>query len=468
MLPILVWFRNDLRLADNPALHFAVQSGRPIIPVYIWSPDEEAPWAPGAAARWWTHHSLLDLKDQLAAKVCPLIIIKGKSLESLQSLVHETGAVAIVWNRRYEPKVIKRDAKIKQALQEKGIEVKTFNGSLIKEVGSVLTKNDTPYKVFTPFYRALMAQDEPNEPLPEPKKIKGYKNAPSSLAVEELKLLPLIKWDEGFYENWNPTRAGALEQIANFSKKGLKDYPGGRDIPGQAGTSRLSPYLHHGNLGPNETWWAIRNFAEGRPGFATAADAWIRQLVWRDFANHLLYHFPHTPEKPLNPSFEDFPWENNPAKLKAWYKGETGYPLVDAGMKELWKTGWMHNRVRMVTASFLIKHLQVDWRKGADWFWDTLVDANLANNTMGWQWVSGSGADASPYYRIFNPIAQGERFDSEGDYTRHWLPELKNLPKKQLYSPWNSPLDAPNYPPPLVDHASARKAALEAYGTTKE
>jgi deoxyribodipyrimidine photo-lyase len=426
----IVWFRNDLRLSDNPALAEAAGRG-PVLPVFIWAPDEEGDWPPGAASRWWLHHSLAALDRALRRHRSRLIVRRGPTAAALHELAEETGADAVLWNRRYEPVITARDAALKQALQG----ARSLPGNLLHEPWTVQTRTGGPYQVFTPFWRAVEAMGDPGTPLPEPSLVPSER-WPASLSVEELGLLPEIPWDEGLAATWTPGERGALERLGTFSERARR-YGDERDIPAAEATSRLSPHLHHGEVSARQVWHTVRD-AAGR-----AAEPFLRQLAWRDFAHHLLYHFPHTTEAPLRPAFAEMPWRHDAEGLQDWQRGRTGYPLVDAGMRQLWETGWMHNRVRLVAASFLTKHLLIDWREGARWFWDTLVDADLANNSLGWQWVAGSGADAAPYHRIFNPTAQADRFDGDGRYRDRWLDGDTRQP--------------------IVEHAAARERALAAY-----
>jgi len=421
----IVWFRLDLRLADNPALQAAVERGRPVIPVYIWVPEEEGKWPPGAASRWWLHHSLAALDASLRQRGSRLIIRRGPSLETLRALMQETGADTVFWNRRYEPAIIARDKTIKA-----GLPAESFNSALLFEPWEL-----KPYRVFTPFWKACLAKGLISHPVG-----RAVPSAPSrwpaSVPLNELQLLPKLDWARGF--DWEPGEAGARKLLQRFNPS---RYTAERDRPDLRGTSRLSPHLHFGEIGPRQIWAAlVKNADQSGWGY-------LRQLGWREFAHHLLYHFPHTADEPLRPEFAKFPWQPDRKQLRAWQRGQTGYPLVDAGMRELWSTGWMHNRVRMVVASFLVKDLLISWQDGAHWFWDTLVDADLANNTLGWQWVAGSGADAAPFFRIFNPTSQAEKFDPRGEYARHWVPE---------------PVA------PIVDHAVARKRALAALEKIKK
>lgn len=450
----LVWFRRDLRLADNPALSAAALRGA-VVPVFIWSPDEEAPWQPGAASRWWLHHALTALRDELTKRGLRLVIRSGASLEVLRALARETKATGVCWNRLYEPAVIARDSAIKQVLRDDGLDVRSYNGALLNEPWEVLTQTEKPYQVFTPYHRACLARGAPSAPLAAPN-LKSQITNFKSESVESLGLLPKIKWDSGLRAAWQPGEAGAQKMLTKFASH-CSDYAGRRDFPhDDEGTSRLSPHLHFGELSPRQVWHAAQDAA------GAGAAPFQRQLVWRDFAHLLLFHFPHTDRAPLRPEFRDFPWARNEELLAAWHKGRTGFPIVDAGMRELWASGTMHNRVRMIVASFLVKDLLIPWQRGAAWFWDTLVDADLANNSLGWQWTAGCGADAAPYFRIFNPASQAAKFDPQGAYIRRWLPELESWPTAWLH---DAALAAPQkkYPRPVVDHAAARARALSAY-----
>ncbi|MDC8015196.1 cryptochrome/photolyase family protein [Tahibacter soli] len=473
MSTAIVWFRRDLRLADNPALDAALAAHARVLPLYIHAPDEEAPWEPGAASRWWLHHSLAALADDLARRGARLHIARGASLDVLQALAHATGADAVYWNRLYEPAIVARDKRVKHELRAQGTAAHSHNGAMFAEPWEIETGQGGPYRVFTPYWRKLRATLEPRTPLPAPARIDAPALA-GSLALDALGLLPRIPWDTGFHENWTPGEAGAHAALADFCGDGLVDYATDRDRPDLPGTSRLSPHLHFGEISPRQIHWQLDAYARdagGRTqGLRAAAEPYLRELGWRDFSLHLLYHFPHTPERNLNPAFDAFPWApRDDDALAAWRRGRTGVPIVDAGMRELWHTGWMHNRVRMVVASFLTKNLRQHWSHGARWFWDTLVDADLANNTQGWQWTAGTGADASPYFRIFNPVSQGERFDPDGSYVRRWVPELARFPAKLVHEPWKDAtlLARSGYPEPVVDLKESREAALEAYQAMK-
>ncbi len=460
----LVWFRRDLRLADHPALQAALRAGHTPVPVYVDAPDEEAPWQPGAASRWWLHHSLAALDTELRELGSSLVLCTGESLAELTRLVDVNGASAVYWNRLYDPVVTRRDSAIKEALRQRGIVVESHAAQLVAEPWEIRNGSGDPYRVFTPFWRTLQKHLPLPEPLPAPTSLPPH--AVSGCPLADLKLLPRINWDQGFYPHWTPGAAGAQEALEQFTGAALEGYAGERDRPDRPGTSRLSPHLHFGELSPRQiSWRLLRN---ATPAQRELAEPYLRQLGWRDFGQHLLYHFPHTSEQPLQATFARFEWaEPDPSRLRAWQRGRTGIPIVDAGMRELWTTGWMHNRVRMIVASFLTKNLRYHWLQGARWFWDTLVDADLANNTQGWQWTAGSGADAAPYFRIFNPIAQAERFDPLGAYVRQHVPELAHLSAEHIHQPWTVG-GVRGYPKPVVDLKASREAALAAYGALRQ
>jgi deoxyribodipyrimidine photo-lyase len=473
----VVWFRHDLRVADNPALIAAIARGGPVIPLFIWSPEEEGKWPPGAASRWWLHFSLKALEKQLKAIGSRLIICQGKTQHALQQILSATDASAVFWNRRYEPGAIHRDTAVKSALKRMGVFAESHNGSLLYEPWDIKNKTGGAYKVFTPFSKACLAYSEPAQPLAAPQHLAKPAKWPESLHVDELRLLPKIHWDAGFHAAWHPGADAAETALAAFCPKGVREYAADRNRPDHSGTSRLSPALHIGELSPRQIWHSVSKSLHEKPAAPLEGEPYLRQLLWREFAHHLLFHFPQTPTEPLRNEFSEFPWRSDAKGLKAWQQGLTGYPIVDAGMRELWTTGWMHNRVRMIVASFLIKDLLLPWQAGADWFWDTLVDADLPNNTLGWQWTAGCGADAAPYFRIFNPTTQGEKFDPEGSYVRRWIPELADLSTKWIHQPAAAPplelLEAKiklgtTYPRPIVDHDMARKRALEALQTIRQ
>jgi deoxyribodipyrimidine photo-lyase len=469
----LVWFRQDLRLSDNPALAAAIERGYAVIPVFIWAPAEEGSWRLGAASQWWLDRSLAALSFELEKLGSRLIIRRGPTIAALKDLLQESGATAVFWNRRYEPAAVARDREVKSTLRERGITAESFNGSLLFEPWTIQNSGGGHFRVFSAFWRACLARAAVAPLKDAPKTLYSSGNWPRSLAPTELELAPTADWGRGLAETWQPGESGAKNQLKRFRNATLEDYKSGRDNPGILGTSRLSPHLHFGEVSAAELWRAI----DGSPIAAgPAREAYLRQIGWREFAYQLLFHHPESPAHALRPEFVAFPWKADPVSFNAWTRGRTGYPLVDAGMRELWHSGWMHNRVRMVASSFLVKHLLIGWQAGAAWFWDTLVDADLANNTLGWQWVAGCGADASPYFRIFNPVIQGEKFDPTGGYVRRWIPELQGLPNEWIHRPWEAPISilgkagvelGITYPLPVIEHAQARKRALAALKTAR-
>jgi len=474
--PTILWFRQDLRLSDNAALAAACARGGPVIPVYILDVPGEGTWAPGGASRWWLHHSLAALAARLAERGSRLIVATGNSQRVLEGLVRVTGAGAVYWNRRYEPATIARDSVIKTALVAGGVDAKSFNSALLFEPHTIANKQGNPFQVFTPFWRHCLSLEMPKPVSVPPGPLSAPPNWPDSLPLETLKLRPTIPWDRAFPGAWTPGEAGAMARLKAFFKEAVDRYAEERDVPGVEGVSRISPHLHFGEIGPRQIWAAARGLAIESGVFPSSrgASKFLAEVGWREFAHHLLFHFPRTPETPLRAEFSQFPWAEDPDGhlLAAWQRGKTGYPIVDAGLRQLWAIGWMHNRVRMVVASFLVKHLRLSWTHGAAWFWDTLVDADLASNTLGWQWSAGCGADAAPYFRIFAPVLQGEKFDPQGHYVRKWVPELARLPNDFIHQPWEAPPSVlaragvvlgTTYPNPVVDHATARAEALAAF-----
>ena len=466
----LVWFRHDLRLDDNPALRAALDQGFTPIPVYVHAPQEEGEWSPGAASLAWLHRSLAALDADLRARGSRLLLREGPSAPALQALVEQTGAVAVFWNRKYEPATQPRDASLKKRLREQGLQVESFNGCLLFEPWDLATQQGGPYKVFTPFWRSALARWRAPATWDAPGALPAFEDALPGESLDAWRLAPALGWDAGFWKVWTPGEAGAREALEVFIDGALNGYRTDRDRPDRTGTSRLSPHLHFGEIAP----WRITAELERARTAANSADmdGYIRELGWREFAYHLLHHFPQTTTQNLNPRFAHFDWAKvDPKALEAWQQGRTGVPIVDAGLRELWATGYMHNRVRMIVASYLTKHLRYHWLQGARWFWDTLVDADLANNTLGWQWTAGTGADAAPYFRVFNPVTQAEKFDPKGTYIAHWVPELAAVPVPLRFAPWEKPdvmsRIAPDYPRrPLVDLAEGREGALAAYRKT--
>ncbi len=465
--PVILWFRQDLRLADNPALGHAVKSGRPVVPVYIL--DQGSRVRPmGAASLWWLDKSLRALAESLKSHGAELILRRGDSESELRRLVEQTGAGAVAMNRLFEPDAFARDADIAHSLQADGIECKGFNGTLLCTPGKVLNGSGQPYKVFTPFMKALLSEATPPAHVAVPRQIKSVEGVASD-DIDDWGLHPTRPdWSKGF--TGTPGEAGAKAALDAFLSTAAKTYSRDRDLPGKAGTSRLSPHLHFGEISP----WLVVETARESKAAGKEAEKFISEIVWREFSAHLLAAFPQITTEAFRPEYDAMPWRKDAKSLKAWQAGKTGYPIVDAGMRELWATGIMHNRVRMIVASFLIKHLLIDWREGEAWFWDTLVDADLASNVQNWQWVAGSGADAAPYFRIFNPITQGEKFDADGTYVRRWVPEVRRVPDKWLHSPWTAPQEVlrevglrlgHDYPRPIVDHKEGRERALAALKT---
>ena len=464
----LVWFRQDLRLADNPALTSACEIG-PVLPIYILDETHSRPI--GGASRWWLHHSLAALDRAIGG----LAFLRGDPLSCLRAVIEATGATSVVWNRCYEPEAIQRDKEIKAALTAEGIGVKSFNGSLLYEPWEVETNSGGPFKVYSPFWRNIQ-QRSVSAPLRPPQIVRAERDGLGD-KLEDWALLPVRpNWAGGWGSLWSPGEAGASEQLAGFLASGIEGYSRLRDRPDLENVSRLSPHLHFGEISPRQVWAKARFAADKNPKLEKDIGKFLSEVAWREFSYHLLFHFPELPSQNWRSSFDAYPWRENERDLEAWQKGQTGYPIVDAGMRELWHTGYMHNRVRMVVASFLVKHLRLHWKHGEEWFWDTLVDANLANNSASWQWVTGSGADAAPYFRIFNPIVQGRKFDPDGAYIRKWCPELEELDTSVIFAPWEATLDqleaagiklGETYPQPMVDHPQARAAALAGYEAVK-
>ena len=474
--PTILWFRLDLRLADNAALAAALARGSAVIPVYILDDPGEGRWRPGSASRWWLHHSLSALDAALRRRGSRLILRRGESGAALKALVRETGAGAVYWNRRYEPASIERDGRVAGDLVVAGREANSFNSALLFEPPAIANKQGKPFQVFTPFWRQCQAQPVPGEIGVRRGRFPAPARWPRSFTFAELGLRPAVSWDTHLREAWSPGEAGALKRFRSFLARHLQDYNERREMPGMVGTSLLSPHLHFGEIGPRQIWATVRALSAESGVFPASrgAQRFLTEVGWREFAYHLLYHYPRAPEQPLRSEFSRFPWAQDAGegKLRAWQRGRTGYPIVDAGMRQLWATGWMHNRVRMIAASFLVKHLRLSWTHGAAWFWDTLFDADLANNTLGWQWSAGCGADAAPYFRIFNPVLQGRKFDAGGEYVRRWVPELAQLPAEFIHRPWEAPEAelaragvtlGETYPRPIVDHATARRDALKAW-----
>jgi deoxyribodipyrimidine photo-lyase len=470
--PVIFWFRQDLRLADNPGLLAAAESGRPLVAAFVLDDETPGLWRLGGAARWWLHHSLVALDRSLAALGGSLVLRRGKAAEAIPALVRETAAAAVYWNRCYEPFAVARDASLKRTVAESGIAVHSFNASLLYEPWTALNRQGKPFAVFAAFWRACLAQGAPSAPLPPARRLVF---APGSArnSLDAWRLTPSRpNWARGFDGRWTPGEAGAQRRLAEFLDHGARNYIGLRDRLDLNATSRLSPHLRFGEIGPRQVWHAIAAAGAAHSWPRQAVERFLSELGWREFAHSLLYHHPELPCAPLRTAFAQFPWQADANHLAAWQRGCTGYPIVDAAMRELWATGWMPNRARMIVASFLVKHLLIPWQDGQAWFWDTLVDADLANNATNWQWVAGCGVDAAPYFRIFNPVVQGEKFDPQGSYVRHWVPELAALANAYIHKPWLASASmlrsagitlGEHYPAPIVDHRLARRRALDAF-----
>lgn len=473
MNPTLLWLRRDLRLDDHPALMAALERGQPVIPVYIRDTDPESNQRSlGGASAWWLHGSLSALHNQLTAKGSRLILKSGTPLEVLQSLQAETGAEALYWSMTFDPADHHLDQSVKAWADDRGIECKRFNANLLYKPCTLQNKSGGFYKVFSPFWKACLASGEPAKPLPEPDQIKAPEIWPTSEPLDHWELTPSKPdWAQGLRTEWQPGAAGAKARLDDFFNAAMGGYAKGRDIPGTPGTSKLSPHLRFGEISPRAVWHAAKAVAGAR-GWEHSTEHFLRELGWREFSYELLNQNPDIAVTPIQPKFAAFPWRDDDHLMAAWRRGQTGVPIVDAGMRQLWATGWMHNRVRMIVGSYLVKNLLQPWQHGETWFWDTLVDADPASNTASWQWVAGCGADAAPYFRIFNPITQGERFDGNGDYVRHWVPEIAGLPNKYIQKPWEAgPLLlqeagiklGETYPEPVVDLKGSRERALAAF-----
>ena len=475
--PIIVWFRQDLRLNDNPALSAAVENGFPVIPLYILDDVNAEDWTMGGASRVWLHHGLNALNKDLSEH---LVIEQGDASKIIPALIKKTGASGIYWNRCYEPWRIARDKDIKADLESNDIDVQSFNGSLLWEPWHISTQAGTPYKVFTPYYRkGCLNQPAPREPLERSTRITYGETDGLGCAVNDLNLLPTKEgnWHETLAGHWDISEAGANQRLHDFLDDGLANYKTGRDHPADDNTSRLSPYLHFGMISPNTAWYAAQERGT-LEGWEKDMGHFLSELGWREFSYNLLYHFPKIVWENLQEKFDNFPWKSQESEdLYAWQKGMTGFPIVDAGMRQLYETGYMHNRVRMIVGSFLVKNMLTHWHQGETWFWDCLVDADLASNSASWQWIAGCGADAAPYFRIFNPMLQSKKFDGKGEYIRHFIPELKDMPDEHIHAPWEAPDGVlkmagvelgKDYPKPLMMHSDARDRAMEAYQSVRK
>ncbi len=476
--PVVLWFRNDLRLSDNRALTAAVKSGAAVVAVFVLDDETPGQWKAGGASRWWLNKSLASLAHDIEARGGRLILRRGSTAKELPRIAQEAGASAVYFTRSYEPSGVALEENLKADFDESGVDLKRYGGNLLREPEEMRTKTGDVYKVYTPFSKALMLNFEPPKAMPAPKQLLTPSKTLKSDKLASWGLHPAKPdWSAGFDEHWQPGEAGAQKKLKTFLDDAMASYKEDRNRPDLSGTSRLSPHLHFGEITPTQCWTAAAHACAGYKGAADRGyQTFVRELIWREFSNTLLFYWPDLPEVPFRPEFAAFPWRTDAALLKAWQRGQTGYPIVDAGMRELWHTGYMHNRVRMVVASFLIKHLMIPWQEGEAWFWDTLVDADLANNAASWQWVAGSGADAAPYYRIFNPVLQGVKFDPDGTYVKRWVPELKLLAADMIHAPWTAEpgllkasgvVLGKTYPHPIVDHTQARARALRAYEDVK-
>ena len=472
--PCIVWFRDDLRLSDHPALHAASRTGAPVICLYILDEMNSFPnaRAAGAAARWWLAQSLRALQEELTSIGSSLLLRRGPAAEIIVELARQTDAHAVFWNDIAQAPHQAVADQVARGLKEIGVNSRSFAGDLLVNPISIRNKEGRGLRVFTPFWRRVQASGDPPKPLPAPKSLHAAPNIASD-SLEKWHLEPTRPdWAGGLRETWKPGEISAQARLNAFLESNVAGYSANRDRPDRDGTSRLSPHLRFGEIGPRQVWHAARFAAAERPALSGDIDKLLSELGWREFCRHLLFDVPDLASRNLQPSFDTFPWRHDDAALRVWQRGQTGYPLVDAGMRELWHSGVMHNRVRMVVASFLVKHLLIDWREGEKWFWDTLVDADAGSNPANWQWVTGSGADAAPYFRVCNPVLQSEKFDAEGSYIRRWVPEIARLPAGLIHQPWRAPpleLAAAGieigktYPEPIIDHRAGRERALAAY-----
>ncbi len=477
--PVIVWFTNDLRLCDNAALTRAAASGRPIVPVFVLDEHTPGDRVMGAASHWWLERSLKSLSASISASNGNLVLRRGETVQALQALIDETGAGAVYFSRNHAPWSGSLEQRVASMCEGKSVECKRFAGFLMHDPASTLTGGGGPYKVYSPFSRKCFATLSPREPYSVPARLSF---STDEIATDNLQAWALYTaipdWAHQFESRWQPGEAGARDKLARFLEQPVQHYGTARNFPAEFATSRLSPHLHFGEVSPLQVWHACTHVMAASGARADeGGQVFLKEILWREFSYHLLHHWPELPSQPFKREFADFPWQSSSVLLQAWQQGQTGIPIVDAGMRELWATGWMHNRVRMIVASLLVKNLRIHWREGERWFWDTLVDADIGANAASWQWVSGCGADAAPYFRIFNPVLQGEKFDPDGTYVRKWVPELNDMHAKYIHKPWLAPESAltkaavelgKSYPRPIVDLGKTRDAALDAYKTIRK
>lgn len=454
--PVIMWFRQDLRTRDHAALNAAAAAGE-VICLYVLDDETPGKWRWGGASRWWLHRSLQSLSKNLK-----FVLRRGRADAVFADVIRETGAGAVYFTRDYAPWSPDLERRVKDVCESAGATCHRFGGYLLHEPETIRNGSGEPYKVYTPFSRACFAKGEPRLPATAAKPVIWQGNV-NSEDLQDWNLVPKHPdWSKGFEPGWQPGEEGARTGLSSFIEDGLAHYAEGRDRPDQSITSRLSPHLHWGEISPAQCWATVRGaMAKAQGKLDVAGEKYLKEILWREFSYSILHHWPNLPEAPFRQEFAAFPWRNDPDALRKWQQGMTGFPIVDAGMRELWATGTMHNRVRMIAASFLTKDLLLPWTEGAKWFWDTLVDADIASNSASWQWVAGCGADAAPYFRIFNPVLQGEKFDPDGAYVRKWVPELHDLPSNVIHRPWEAQgQHSGSYPPPMIDHGFARTRAL--------
>jgi len=474
MRTAMLWFRQDLRLADNSALHDALKQFDRVVMVYVHAPCELGEWSPGEASQWWLHHSLSSLESSVQKLGGRLIIRSGSSLEQLSDIAKQAQVNTLFFNRAYDPILVERDREIVHSFKNIGIKCREYNGLLLFNPEHISTQTGSPYRVFTPFWNKFQSLFQLEQPLPVPNQLNHAYCSLDSTSIDDLGLLSQIRWYDKLHQYWQPGEDAAQDKLESFLSQNLIAYSALRDRPDVNGTSLLSPHLHFGEISPRQLLWRSRIVANSSiPGLLQALETFTKELVWREFAYYTLHHYPRIIGEPLNERYRNFPYaKNREDLLLAWQTGRTGFPLVDAGMRQLWESGTMHNRVRMIVASFLTKNALISWKRGARWFLDTLVDADLASNTFNWQWVAGCGADAAPFFRIFNPISQSQKFDPVGKYIKQWLPELARMPQRYIHEPWKMPAAVQKdfkifigktYPSPIIDLKQTRQTAIDLF-----